>query len=306
MENQNRHPVLLFIQMTRPLFLVGGLLLYALGVGIARYLGATIDWQAYWLGQIWVTLLQLSTHYLNEYYDAAEDQTNRNRTPFTGGSGAVGPGRLTRRTALMAAMTALAFLASDTVLLISQVGLEPVTVAIMVVAFLGSFFYSAPPIRLARTGYGELTTSVLVAYLVPAFGFILQEGELHRLVAMAALPLTVLLLAMLLAFELPDYANDVKREKHTLLVRLGWQTGMGLHNILVLSAFFLLALAIAFGLPLFIALPAFLPLPLALLQVWQMRRIAAGAKPNWKALTLNALTLFGATAYLLTFAFWIN
>lgn len=306
MEHENRSPILLFIQMTRPLFLVGGVLLYALGVGISRYLGGTVDWTAYWLGQLWVTLLQLSAHYLNEYYDAIEDQTNRNRTPFSGGSGAVGPGKLTRRTALLAAMTTLAILASVTVLLINQVALSPVALLIMVVAFLAAFFYSVPPIRLAGTGYGELTTSVLVAYLVPAYSFVLQEGDLHRLIAMAALPLTVLHLAMLLAFEVPDYANDLKREKRTLLVRLGWQTGMVLHNLLVLIAFFLLALAAAFGLPLSIALPAFLPFPLALLQVWQMRRIAAGAKPNWRALTLNALTLFGATAYLLTFAFWIN
>ena len=81
----------LFIKLTRPLFLVGVALLYALGAGIAKYLGVRIDWGFYILGQLWVTLLQLSTQYLNEYFNAPMDQNNPNRTFLTGGSGAVGP-----------------------------------------------------------------------------------------------------------------------------------------------------------------------------------------------------------------------
>ena len=293
-----------FVRLARPLFLLGGALLYALGVGIARYLGVPIDWGVYWLGQAWVTTLQLSTHFLNEYYNAPADQDNPNRTPFSGGSGALGPGKLPRRTALMAGMACLAIVASLTVLILAQIQPPPVAYFIMVLAFLGAFFYSTPPVNLEGSGYGELTTSILVAYLVPAYSFILQAGELHRLVAMASFPLTVLHLAMLIAFEFPDYANDLKHNKRTLLVRLGWQAGMVMHNILILTAFGLLALALTFGLPWFAALPAFLPLPLGLLQIWQMRRIASGIKPNWTAVTLNGLVLFGSMAYLLAFSFW--
>lgn len=294
----------LFIQLSRPLFLLGGILLYALGVGIARYLGALVDWNLYFLGQAWVTSLQLSAHYLNEYFDAPRDNLNPNRTPFSGGSGAIGPGKLTRNTALIAATTTLTITTSLTVVLIQTAAITPLLTLIMVLSLLGAVFYSVPPVKLAETGYGELTTSVLVANLLPFFAFLLQTGEPHRLLVMSTFPLTALHLAMMLVFELPDYATDVKYEKLTLLVRVGWRIGMGLHNVLVLTAFFLLGLAMLFGLPLSIALPAFLPLPLALLQIWQMRRIAAGAAPNWTALTLNALALFASTAYLLAFAFW--
>jgi hypothetical protein len=37
-----------------------------------------------------------------------------------------------------------------------------------------------------------------------------------------------------------------------------------------------------------------------------MRRIAAGMKPNWMAVTLNGLVLFAAPAYLIAFAFWTH
>jgi 1,4-dihydroxy-2-naphthoate octaprenyltransferase len=294
----------LFIRLIRPLFLLGSIVLYALGAGIARYLGVSLDWNTYLLGQAWVIVLQLSTHFLNEYYNAPADQDNPNRTPFTGGSGALGPGKLPRRVALVSGLACLAVVASLTVLLISQVQPSPAAYLIMLLAFLGSFFYSTPPVSLESSGYGELTTSILVAFLVPAFSFVLQAGELHRLVAMASFPLTLLCLAMLISFELPDFGTDFKHNKKTLLVRMGWSAGMTVHNILVFSAYLLLGLAVSFGLPPSIALPAFLSLPLALLQVWQMRRIAAGVKPNWTAVTLNGLVLFSTTAYLLAFAFW--
>ena len=188
--------------------------------------------------------------------------------------------------------------------MIQFAALTPILVLIMVVSILGAIFYSAPPIRLESSGYGELTTSFMVANLVPAFAFLLQNGEWHRLIGMSTFPLTALHLAMMLAFELPDYATDAKYEKHTMMVRLGWQRGMFLHNILILTGFLILALATLMGLPSAISLPAFLPLPLGLLQIWQMRRIAAGGKPNWNALTLTAVVLFASVTYLLAFGFW--
>jgi len=285
---------------------MGVAILYALGVGITHYLGGIIDWRVYLLGQLWVSLLQLSTQYLNEYFNARADRENPNRTPLTGGSGVIGPGKLSRRVVLLAALTCLAFLASMTVVLISRLSLPPEALLIMVLAFLGAFFYSVPPVKLEASGYGELTTSVMVGFMVPAYAFILQVGELHRLVAMTAFPLTVIHLAMLLAFELPDYANDIKFNKRTLIVRMGWQNGMTLHNILILTAFLLLVVAGAFGYPWFAVIAGLLPLPVGIFQIWQMRNISVGAKPNWTLLTVGALALFGSMAYFMAFTFWTN
>jgi hypothetical protein len=58
--------------------------------------------------------------------------------------------------------------------------------------------------------------------------------------------------------------------------------------------------------PLRLAWPAFLTLPVGIYQIWQVNRIAAGAPTRWRLLTFTALVLFGLTAYLLTFAFWIG
>lgn len=294
----------LFLKLSRPLFLIGAALLYALGVGIAKYLGATLDWEQYLLGQAWVTAMQLATHYLNEYFDSPADAGNPNRTLFSGGSGVLGEGGLPRPLALWAGVAALTVVTSFTILLMQTTGSNPVVLLVLGLIFLGAFFYSVPPVRLVASGYGELTAAIVVANLVPALAFILQAGELHRLVAMSTFPLTALHIAMMLAFELPDYATDLKFEKNTLMVRLGWERGMVLHNLLILAAYLLIGLALALGLPTPLGLPALAAFPLGLFQIWYMNRIAAGAKPNWNFLGFVAILVFGTTAYLLTFAFW--
>jgi 1,4-dihydroxy-2-naphthoate octaprenyltransferase len=189
-------------------------------------------------------------------------------------------------------------------MLIRAIGLSPPLLLVMVLIFLGAFFYSIPPVRLIESGYGELTTSIVVASLVPAFAYILQSGELHRLIAMSTFPLIALHMAMMLAFQLPDYANDLKFEKLTLMVRVGWERGITFHNVLILVAYLLIGLAMLFGYPLPIAFSALLSLPLGLFQIWYVNRIAAGAKPNWNVLGILAVLVFGVTAYLLTFSFW--
>ncbi len=60
----------LFFRLSRPLFLLGGVLLYGLGAAILDYLGRPIDLTTYLLGQVAITSIQLMTHFLNEYIDS--------------------------------------------------------------------------------------------------------------------------------------------------------------------------------------------------------------------------------------------
>jgi len=140
--------VRLFIKLSRPFFLLGAALVYALGVGIANYLGVTVDWGLYLLGQAWVTTMQLATHYFNEYFDSPADAANTNRTLFSGGSGALGEDGLPREVALWAGIAALTGAASITVMLMRAVGPNPALVLVMTLIFLGALFYSIPPFNI--------------------------------------------------------------------------------------------------------------------------------------------------------------
>ncbi len=290
--------LLLFIRLTRPHFLLGGFLLYGLGAAIANYLGRPITAGLYVLGQALVTSIQLMTHYLNEYFDAATDQANPHRTPLSGGSGALGPEGLPRKVALYAGVICLALTATLASAALVNNALPDLAWLVLLLGFVGAYAYSAPPFRLVSSGYGEIAAALVVAGLLPSFGFVLQTGEIHRLLLMSTTPLIALAFAMLLVFELPDYATDMKYAKRTLMVRLGWRTSMRAHDLAI--AFALLSLVIGFinGLPPRVALGALIAAPLGLAQIWQMRRIRQGFQPRWATLTVSALALFVVTAYL--------
>jgi 1,4-dihydroxy-2-naphthoate octaprenyltransferase len=297
------NPFLLFLRISRPLLLLASVLAYGLGAGIADYLGAYINWNTYLAGQVWVIALLLGSIYLFEYYNVLSESNNPHQNPrprINGSSGLSRP----PVTMLVAAAGSMTAVASLSVLIIRTMHPSPATLLIMGLAALGAISYSVPPVRLAFSGYGELLIALFIANLTPSVAFLLQEGEMHRLLAMSTFPLTALFLSSTLAFELAEYVADLRHNRRTLMVRMGWQRGMSLHNAMLLGTFLLIALAVTFGLPLFIGLPAILTLPLGVLQIWQMRRIADGAKPNWTSLKLTASVLFATTAYLLTFAFW--
>lgn len=87
-------------------------------------------------------------------------------------------------------------------------------------------------------------------------------------------------------------------------MRAGWENVMAIHNNLILLAFVVLGGLIFFEFPPAILLPSFIAFPLGLLQIWQMRQIASGVKPNWPSLTVNAAALVGTIIYLLSYSFW--
>ncbi len=298
----------LFIQLSRPFYVLSAILLYLLGISIAHYLNGQTDWTALILGLVWIVLVLLSCQYLNEYFEVpvVDNPPTWKHTPFSGPTGAIGTGRLPRQFALWAGLTCLAVAASFTVLILQSIGFGSAVLLLIAIFLIGELLSALPPLRLVSSGYGELITSILTAGVIPALAFTMQGHDFHRLLIMVAFPLTTLSIAMLLAVELPDYASDLKQGKRPLLVRIGWQRGMLLHNLLILLSYVILGIAFALGLPFRIGWPVVFVLPIAIFQIWLMNRIADGAKPNWSLLILIAVSSYALTAYILTYAFWTH
>ncbi len=313
----NRSSTSLFralIQVAQPWSLGAGLLFYALGVGIARYLGYSIDWATYGIGQAILTMLQLSMFNLREYFNRPE------LPPFSTPIPPPPPRAsqeeesqqepeeeeipLPRVIFLQVATAALTIGAVMIVLLLAANRLNPAAALLLVLAFILGLLYAVPPVRLAYSGYGELVLAILFANLFPTLAFLFQTGDLHRLLAMLTFPLTLLYLASLLALSLEPYYHDVKGGQTTMLVRLGWQRGILLHNILIALAYIFLSIAVIAGLPFRLAFPAFLSLPVGIFQIWQMNSIAAGVKPRWRLLGFTALATIGFTVYFMNLAVW--
>ena len=123
----------------------------------------------------------------------------------------------------------------------------PLLLPIAVVMTTLAWGYSAPPLRLAARGLGEITTAVVVTLCVPLLGYYLQAGELHPRIFAACLLPCVLQFAMLLAIELPDAAGDAVAGKRTLVVRLGAAAGARMYAALTIAGFGALPLLAAAG-----------------------------------------------------------
>lgn len=288
----------LSLHLGRPHFLLGGFLLFGLGAAIATYLGKPIDWSLYLLGQLLVTSIQLMAQAMNSFFDGTREQRITFRSLFSGDRKALEPEHLPYTAAWITAIVALTISATIIAVLLVVKNVSLVTWALVLMGFLTAFFYSTPPVRLVTSGYGEILATIVVASFVPTFSFTLQTGELHRLLLMSTIPLAALLFAAFIAFEFPDYAADVNRERRTLMVRLGWENAMKLHDLALLFAIATFLGAYVIGLPDRVALGALISFPLALAQIWQLYRIKAGLPPRWPTFTISALILFAMTAYL--------
>lgn len=289
------------LRLARPWLLAGTLLFYAIGAGIAHFLGTRIDLAVYILGQACVLLLALSSAYLSEYFAMLEYPVLKR-----GQNGANRAEEFLRlRNALVqAAAVALTVGAVLTVMLFARGAVNLTAILFLGTAFLLAFFYAVPPMRLASSGYGELVTALFLTGIIPALAYTLQTGETHRLLILLTFPLTAICIAMLLANDLETYYTDIKAGQKTLMVAVGWQRGMSLHNILVLFSYLLVGLAAVLKLPWPLTWPMLATLPVGLFQIWQMWQISNGLKPRWRLLRMTAYASFGIMAYLVAFALW--
>lgn len=296
----------LLISLTRPLYLLGAVLLYFMGVGIAKYLGVTIQWTVFYLGLAWILLVQISSHALFDYFEPIRKPSeNQNSTSNNDKKTSIDE-KTSALIRLIVCFSCLAVAGSITVLLMQAHRLTPMTSLFMIAAFLGALLYSLPPVRLTSSGYGELIIAILFANLIPAFAFVLQTETLHRLVAMTTFPLTPLLLAMIIGLEFSTYSRDLKYGNRGLIIRMGWQNAMNLHNILIACCYLLLSIAMIFNLPTFVGIPVLFTLPLGILLIWQMKRIADGKKPNWSVLKISWMVMSFTVVYLMAYSYWIH
>ncbi len=224
-----------FIRLSRPLFLLGGVVLLAVGV----LDGGSIDVGRWATTQAMVSLVQLTAHYVNEFADVEADTLVENRTIFSGGSGVLSSGILGPNVALRAALTTSGLAMVPVVIL----GLDTPGAAWLGVVALGmSWAYSMEPLRLLATGFGEVLTSITVGGMVPLVGALAMGAGPSPALWRAMAALVMAHMAMMLVFELPDLDTDRSAGKRVLAVRVGRDATEWLVMVLQLAAW-LVALA---------------------------------------------------------------
>jgi 1,4-dihydroxy-2-naphthoate octaprenyltransferase len=271
-------------QTTHPMLLLLGALLFALGTAMVRYLGGLIPVGTYLLGQAAVTSLQLAAHSLDVFYAQSGDRMRPERV-LSIGSPEQEPTGIRLRWLLYGGIACLTIAGSVAAVLLARGNLSLAASVILLSLALAAVFFGMPPVRLSESGYGELAAAFFMGAGIPAFAFTLLTGDLHRLLLLSTPPLVAALFGSIIALALPTFGRRGPEGRRNLATRLNWPLAMRLHDISLLVAFLLLAIAITAGLPWRVGYGAMLALPLALAQIWTISRIRAGAKPNWPLLT---------------------
>mgnify|MGYP000687030890 CR=1 FL=1 len=169
------------------------------------------------LGGLVLVPLAATVHYANEYVDVETDAIT-DRTPFSGGSGALERTGLPR-SVLATATTAAALVTVAAVAAVRvTVGLSGGAVALLLVMLVLGLVYSLPPLALVRRGVGELVNATLGGLVLPVYG-VAVVGTPDLLAVVVVLPFALLVWCNLFATHWPDRHADAAVGKRTLAVR---------------------------------------------------------------------------------------
>lgn len=229
-----------FLKLSRPHFLAGGILAYALGAATAP----SVQVNRYLAGQLMVTAAQLTAHFLNEYADRFVDAGITNRTAFSGGSGVLLTGRIEPRIALRAGQV------TSTVSIVTALAVwtfSPAAAALGLGALCISWIYSMPPIRLLGTGWGEAATTAVVIGAVPLIGVTSQGTAASSVLWISIAALFPIHFAAMLVFEIPDIESDRAGGKRVLAIRIGRRATELLIGLAFLGGAAILAAGVVFG-----------------------------------------------------------
>lgn len=108
--------------------------------------------------------------------------------------------------------------------------------------FFCAYFYVGPPLRLAYRGLGEMTIFFAYGPLMVAGGYYLQAKEIGIAPILASSMPGLLVLALAIVNEIPDYFQDRLIGKRNLVVRQGREKALWLYKGIICS-FFLLSIA---------------------------------------------------------------
>jgi 1,4-dihydroxy-2-naphthoate octaprenyltransferase len=245
-----------WLKLSRPHFHSVGVLPFMLGLVLSWRIGIPIRWLVFVLGLFVVILIMLAAYYGGEAYDVREDSIARSEggNPFSGGSGVVVSGRITPQQAKWASLAA--FLAAILLGIIIQFGLKTGAWTLPL-GFTGAFagyFYSTPPLRWVKRGFGELLIGFCYGLLPIATAFYLQTGSFHPFIFWLSIPIGCTIFNVILLNEFPDYQGDSQAGKKNLVVRLGRERASKIYGVVVLLAWIFLMMSTLARIPVQLAI----------------------------------------------------
>jgi 1,4-dihydroxy-2-naphthoate octaprenyltransferase len=169
-----------------------------------------------------VLFIHIASNLANEYHDdrSAADGASSRHSPLSGGSGLLQSGAV-RPSAYVTGMVACYAAALALGLWLNALVPGNLVLVLGIVGVLGGYFYTAPPLRLAYRGLGEVTVGLLFGVLPVVGACYVQTGALLWQALVASLPVTFAVVLVLWVNEIADAEADAAAGKRTLVVKTG-------------------------------------------------------------------------------------
>lgn len=206
-----RHP---WLAGARPRTLPASIVPVLVGTGVAVAYGLDIWWRAVLAGVV-ALALQVGVNYANDYSDGVRGTDAARVGPMR----LVASGTASPRAVRAAALVSFAVAGAAGLVLAAVAGWWLVAVgAACVVAAWG---YTGGPRPYGYTGLGELSVFAFFGLVATVGTAYVQTGRLTALEVVAALPVGLMAVALLVVNNLRDIPGDTLAGKRTVAVRLG-------------------------------------------------------------------------------------
>ncbi len=186
----------------------------AVGTAVASAGGHVVWWRAL-LALVVSLSIQIGTNYANDYSDGVRGTDTVRVGPIRLVAGGLAPPAAVRAAALssfaVAALAGLALALSTSLVLL----------AVGVACLLAGWLYTGGPRPYGYAGLGELFVFVFFGLVAVVGSAYVSLGRLSALEFVAAVPVGLLAVALLVVNNLRDLDNHARSGKRTLAVRLG-------------------------------------------------------------------------------------
>ncbi len=224
--------------------------------------GLQFNWFLFILTVLAGILIHAGVNVSNDYFDhwTRNDEVNPIPTPVNGGSRTIQAGLMSSTKVGLVGI--LFFIAGSLIALYINLASDGLVLPglLLIGVFLG-FFYTAPPLKLAYRGLGELAVAIGFGPLFVLAAYYIQTHQLSLEPIIVSTPIAILIMLVLFINEFPDYYADKKVGKNTWVVRLGRKKAFKLYKILIYATYAAIVVLSIYNLWLLITL---LTLPIAL------------------------------------------
>lgn len=223
-----------WLKAVRPQFFSATVVPILLGAVIGWYKKGNFNWQQFLLALIGGLFIHAGLDLANDYFDHTSglDELNRFPTPFSGGSRVIQKGLLDPQTVLLG--TVFCFLIGTAIGLFLNFSLPGNK--LLVIGIIGvflAFFYTADPLRIGYTGFGELSVFLGFGPVMVLGSYYVQAHQVSWLPFLASVPVGILIALVLYINEFPDYEADKTVNKRTLVVILGKKKAITVYYFLL-------------------------------------------------------------------------